>query len=814
MKKSLVLLAVMSLSPAAFSQEYTGAVNDLNSIFNPPAEIQGTICAHTKNDGNEHSGDACRDGVSASRWMAEKYAKRAGKYLGCVDGFYQGIWDGYLQGKNPTTEMLSEAESYLAGAVMTSAVARGEQRADSNAVTESADEIINRYRDVLRQRENGNQVLPNKTPDLTKIPSFSGFDGGYEHDITQGNIEGGDFAGAISDGYVNSSSSFEDKIAARKAYYLQGQHAQALCDINQTIFGRRGMAQLTIWDYFKARRQYNFQNYGWKNGQWANEIYHGEEQTIAQYQNYEGFKNLQKDEPYSNPITEIRRKLDANGKAIPVLDEAGVQIVNNDGTLKWEMEEIITGYNTGVRRVKLNGADIKKLQNTYNTAFKEAYNRYYAKQYASIEYHVEGLAKYAHAKTIGQFIGEDVASNLAKKKAYDDKYKVESRSAYDKQAKDLYLESFANLINVFENNPVVELNDVEVVGSTNDNIFRRGEEVRVNFSVTNLGEVAAPVTMRIGSNIDMIGNQRGYTFTPVAHQRSQYNSSLIGQISNDAQLKSEVTVNMNVENPSFLNEVSRELQVSKSRGLIVRDYAEISRINDAVRLLEGQLDLKVDLTNPSSIATPALPKVRVVLHNVNQSLEKNILKISSGNTYSVNLNFTGLDPIELISKRVVRGTVYVTLGNNDTKVIDQKDFEVSVSGDAASAYANYFDALVTNKSSNTASSSRAKRIAELVKRIDQSVQGSLINDKIRWKKQAQVARTIIGDLQTEYRASKAAGFIDSSSQAEYHNLALLLAKKVNNKGQAKIRGLDKHYLRALKVFAPKLSTKWKDHRVK
>ena len=813
MKKSLLLLAIMSLSPTVFAQSYNGTVGDLNTIFDPPAEIQGTLCAHTKNDGNEHSGDVCRDGVSASRWMAEKYAKRAGKYLGCVDGFYQGIWDGYLQGKNPTAEMIAEAESYLAQATMTSAVQRGEGRASTNAVTESADEIINRYRDVLRQRDNGVQVLPNKTPDLTKIPNFNGYDDGYEHDIMSGNIEGGDFNGAINDGYIDSNSSFEDKLAARKAYYLQGQHAKSLCDINQTIFGRRGMPQLSIWDYFKARRQANFQDYGWKNGQWANELYHNEEATIAQYQNYEQIKNLEKTVTITTPITVSELVLDATGNPVQLLDAAGIQVVVN-GKPQFQMEERITGHNTETKRVKITAAEASQLQGMYNTAFKEAYNRYYAKQYASLEYHTEGLAKYAHAKTIGQFIGEDVADSLAKKKAYDDKYKVESRSAYDKLAKELYLTSFANLINVFENNPVVELNAVDVIGNTNDNIFRPGEQVRVDFSVTNLGEVSAPVTMRIGSNQNVIGNQLGYTFTPAPLKRSQYNSSLIGQISLDAPLRNEVRVSMNVENPSFLNEVSRELDVTKSEGLMINDYTEVGRVNSTVRLLDGEIDIKVDITNPSSVDTPALPKVRVVLHNVNVQQEKNMMKISSGDTVSVPVNFSGLDPIDLIEKGSVRGTVYVTLGTNDARVVDKKDFEISTRGDARKAYAKYFDSIITGKNQNTAGTSMAQRISELVKKIDESVQSSLTNDRISWKRQNEVSNTIIGDLQTEYRASKAGGFINSGTQEEYHNLALLLAKKVNNKGSARIRGLDKHYLRALKVFAPKISTKWRDHRVK
>ena len=126
----------------------------------------------------------------------------------------------------------------------------------------------------------------------------------------------------------------------------------------------------------------------------------------------------------------------------------------------------------------------------------------------------------------------------------------------------------------------------------------------------------------------------------------------------------------------------------------------------------------------------------------------------------------------------------------------------------------YFDSIITGKNQNTAGTSLAPRTAELVKKIDESEQKSLETQSISWKRQNEVSQTIIGDLQTEYRASDAGGFINSLAQAEYDKLALLLAKKVNNKGSTRIRGLDKHYLSALKVFSPSISTKWRNHRVK
>lgn len=813
MKKQLLFAALMALSPAAFSQSYTGTVNDLNTIFNPPDEIQGTLCAHADADGNEHSSKVCRDGVSAARWMAEKYAKKAGQYLGCIDGFYQGVWDGYLMGKNPTPDMIAEAEAYIAQATMKSALERGEQKAHDSSVTESADDIIKRYRQVLRLRQAGQQVMPNKEPDLSSIPDFAGFNNGYEYDISQRNIGTADFSDAINAGYVNANSKIEDKLAARKAYMLQGTYARNLCDVNKTIFGRRNMPQLSIWDFFNAKRQYDFQKYGWKNGDWAYDVYHQVEQTIAQYQNYERIKDLMKTIVVKTPITETRVKLDANGNPILIVDENGQPVLDANGRKQYEMEEVIVDYDVRTERVKIDANDVKELQAIYEEGFLQAYNRYYAKQYASLEYHKEGLDKYQTAKVIGQAIGEDVASHMVKKKAYDDKYREESRSAYDKLAEKIYLESFYKLLGVFENNPVVELDDMYISGTINDGIFTRGESLEAQISVTNLGEVASPVSVRVDSNVGVIGNPSGYTFTPAPLASATYNAGVLATISNDANLRNNVSARVRVQNASNLDEISSELQVSQSQALMVRDYAEIVSKSADVDVLNGTVEVKVKIINPSDVETPALPNVKVVLTNMNGQADVDMMKIGPGDNKYVTLKISGLDPIELIEKGRVDANIYLTFGNNSGKLIDKTSVSAQASGASADAViVSYFNGIVTGTVTNTGSVSRATRIAQLVEKIEDSLDNSLYNDKIKWKKQHMVNRTIVGDLQSQYQAAKVAGQIGQKAQQEYDALAKLLAKKTNNRGRTRIRGLDKHFLRALKVFSPTLSDRYRDHK--
>ncbi len=805
--KSLILLGLMSLAPSVYSQSYSGTISDLNTIFDPPANIQGTICAHTNNDGNEHSYQACSNGVAAARWMAEKYAQRAGKYLGCLDGFSQGVWDGYVAGKSPTPDMLAEANSYVAGSDMISAIERSSERAYAKGETESADEIISRYRKVVGvKRSNGTQVLPSKSPNMPKI-NFNGYSDGYSYDISSGRLNGGTFDEVIANGYITESSSFEDKIAARKSYLLQGEYASNLCDNQKTIFGRRNMPQVSVWDFFKARRQYNFQDYGWKNASWAWDIYNKDERNIDHYQNFDGIKNLEKNITETTPILEIRLKRDSLGKVIPKLNTDGTIALDDQGHEIYEKEEIVTGYNTETKRVRLSAQDVKEMKALYRKAFKDAYSRYFAKHYSSLRYHEEGLAKYETAKIIGLALGQDVASHLARKEAYDSRYQSVSKAKYAELAEKIYLDSFYRLIGIFENNPVVEIVDGYIVGSTRDNIYRPGEQLSGDFTIQNLGEVSRPVTLRFRNSLDIIANSKGHVFTPKALDNTSVVTGILGQISNDKGARDNVRVNMVLDNPSNLNEVANALSVSKSEGITLREYAEVDKISTNLDILKGEIEVTTKVINPSSIETPALPVITIKAQNSQQ--EKNMYKIPAESSSTVMVAFSGLDPLELIRKGGVNGSVSIKLGN---RVTYTKSYSSRNHKNSNFLYAQYFNSIVNGTSNNFGGKSKAERLKDLFSIIEDKVQYGISDLRTSWKRQHEVDNTIVGDLQKVYRASKASGLVSREVQKNYDALALMLAKKVNNRGRLRVRGFDKYYLRALKKFSKTLSTKARHHR--
>lgn len=501
-------------------------------------------------------------------------------------------------------------------------------------------------------------------------------------------------------------------------------------------------------------------------------------------------------------IKEFKR--DANGELIPLRDAEGNVLRNEQGHIQYE--EIIVDYKLEQKRVKLSQDELNELRAIYQEGFLQAYSRYYARHYASLKYHEEGMAKYKVASMIGKLIGEDVAKNLAKKDAYNQQYKLVSKGAYDKKAKDLYLASFERLISTFEENPVVELNTIFLSGATNDGIIRAGEVLDLDFEVTNLGEVSAPVRIQVGNNRGVQADSEGFTFQPKALGVSNYSVKGIAKVSQGVSPRESIDVNVSVDNPGVLEDVLENLRVYKGQRFEVRDYAEINNVRASLDVLSGQIEVGVDLFNPSRIESPAFPHVKVVINELGLVIEKDLLKIGAGNKEKVFVNFNNIDPLKLIEKKSISGEVIVSLGSSRT-LVEKKSFSLSI-GQADQAYASYFNALATGAVSGGQNSSNA---AKIIKMIDDSLSSDLSQYKIKWRRQSDVNSTIVGELQTLYKSAKASGLMSSSAQSMYDQLAKTLAKKVNNKGRTRVRG-KKPFLKALQVFSPSLSLKKRSHR--
>jgi hypothetical protein len=761
--------------------------------------INGTLCDNlSSNPSRPHDYKACSDGVNAARWMAEKYAKNTGKYLGCLDGFYQGMADGYAAGANPTPEMTSQAAAYVKGATFDSANSRGLDKAKAEGQTESADQIIARYRAVLSDSPN-RPVLPNKDYNYPVV-TFTGFNDGYEFDILS--QSGSEFDAVYATGWVNKNSSFADRLAARRALALQKEYANSFCNQTDTIFGRRGMPAVSIWDFFRANRQVNFQNYGWRNPDWAWEIFDKDERTLEQYQTFNRLNSLTKVVSGVKDIIKQRNKLDANNQPIPVKDQAGLPIPG-----KFEMEDYVAGQTPYTETVALNAGEVQELKNLYISNFKISYDRFYARQYASINYHTEGVDKYKTAKIIGASIGAEVANYIARREAYNTKYQLASATKYASEVKRLYKASFDHLIEIFENNPVIELIEAEVVGTVQDAIFRPGEELKVQFAVANLGEKAAPSLINFESTADVQAATTGFSFTAPVLTRSNFVTNVLGRTSERLAARSAINVGMAIKNPGDLAEVARALIVRKQKNITLNDYTEIEGVNGTLDFLAGNLSLVVNVKNPAkNVESP------ISIIEASTTLggnEKNVEPIGPGATRQVVINIDNIDPLAVIIAGSISGQVNARLGN---KIAHHQAISYSIGTDRSNAVTLYHDSLATKRNNNTGRESKADRMAKLGGMLEVLVQAD-IERNVLWKKGEEVNGTIISLIQKTYDDSKRAGRIDNEAQKAYDDLGNILArntKDVRNGGGIRLAKKNReNYLKEIGKFAM-ISTRLKD----
>ncbi len=810
LQRLLIVMAVASQSTLIFAQNYSGSIN-LNASNKPPMEIQGIICDKYVGYGPEYAYKykACSDGSSAARVMAEDYAQSAGGYLGCLDGFHQGIRDGYNLGKKLSYEEIQAIKSEMQTVTMDSAVKRAEDKAKIEVVTESADQIIKRYRAVIGKVDpaTGQQMEADKTYEYPKI-TFLGYDNGYDYEITEGRIVGQNFDQVYGAQWVTSSDEFKRRVAAKEIWNLQDAHASEVCDNSRTIFGRREMTQVSLWDFFKARRtNYNFEKFGWSNADWTWQYFDKDERTLAHYTNYKGLENLKKEidkEIIKVPaVTDIQRKpkRDADGN---VMRDADGRVITEEVTV------IITPavYETIQIQVPLTAEEVETLRAVYREGFKESYSRYYAAEYASLAYEREGTRNYTVAKMIGNLVGQKVATHLTKQLEYDARYKTVSNNTFRDTMNLAYETSFDTLIDTFEKHAVVEFNSMGIFGAyADDGIFKASEGIGANIMVTNLGEKTETIKLRLSSNSGVNSNNSPFAFNPTPLSEAYYTSGILGTIGSGVLAREDVDVNMSLQSPVLFNDISSVLNFRQGGEIEINAEAEVAKIHSDLDLLGGTLSLTATIFNASSEQTTALPKVVIRFDGSSEVLDKEMTHLPGKGQRPVAVTLDNLDPLELIQGGSISGLVQ-TLQRG--RVLHQKDFKASIVGSKQSNYITYFHSLANRLSDNIGNAgSRAERMSTLMNIIENSVVSSLAQG-VNWRKSNQVAGTIVGELQKTYQRAQRDGNLNS--QDDYDALAQSLAKLVGRKGKGKkVRG-KKKFLQALAVFSPSLSTKVKSHK--
>lgn len=802
MNHSKIFFAVLAVFIAPLSgtdalAQYSPSIGDLNAIFEPPMNIQNIICGPLADDAQK---SVCKDGVASARWMAEKYAKKAGGYLGCVDGLSQGLSQGFQAGRNPTPEMLAEARAFVAGVSFTSALERGRSHAAAVGETASADQIIARYRAVIGKVDpRGRPVLPNKDPVLPEN-SFKGFDDGYARDVLS--TDAG-LASVYQSGWVSQQSPWVEQSSAMNLYSMQQQYSSELCSLGGTVFGRRSMPSLGWWDLFRARGQFNFEMYGWNNADWAWDVLINDEKTLDSYMVFAGIENRTKTVTEAVAIKETRPKLDANGKAIPKLDADGKPMVDSYGRPIYLTEEVVTGYRTETKTIPLNESEKKVLRSAYLTGFRESYGRYFARQYASMDYHRSALEKWKIGSIIGTGVGSGVARQTARKDAYDQGYKLASAAAYAERVRENYLGSFRYLIDIFEKNAVLELNSVMVQGEVADAIFRPGESLFVQFSATNLGEVARPSVFSL-LRARGVSALNSYPFTVGILNTGAFTTGILARIDANHPARQFAEMTFGVSSPGDLKEVARSLVVHKGVQAPIHDYLEVEHVDFRLDTLKGEATALVDLVNPAQSSAPVLVSdVRLNLGAYGSAVTS-ALSVPGGAMDQRRILVGGMDPLDLIRAGRISGVVTTVVAG---RAAHQVPVEAQVGEGGSAAILRYFDALATGRTLNTGKAGYDDRIAALISILGSEVKKDVARNLV-WRREEQVRGTWLWTIRQVYEESKNANRMDAKAQQAYDRLGSFLAQyrdQVKAGGGLHLNRAEnrRNYMEQIQKFAPR-----------
>lgn len=801
MKKKLTLSTIL-YSCGILAQNYSGTIADLNTIFDPPATINATMCDHLRDNTSDRTGyAACSDGVAAASWMAQKHAVKVGNYLGCLDGFYQGINDGYEMTSNPSPEQVQNAINLYGKIQFDSAISRASKKAELEGSTASQNEIIKSYRSVVDQRDaQGRQVLPDKS---IRIPvnNFKGYDDGYELDVLPGQI-----SGSVDD-MVGNNAPHEERFIAYRIKAKQAQVANELCNVNQTLFlTRRGMPGLTLWDFFKARRQYNFENYGWKNGQWAWDYYLNEEKTAEQYRAFTAIENYKKTITVNEDIIQREVVRDAAGNPIPKKDEAGNVILGSDGKPELQYENKVVGTRLVTKDVALTAQEISKFKDVYRIGFEESYSRYYAKQYASREYYLSGSRNYATAKIIGQAIGSEVAKYRAERDAYNNGYKVQSAKIYAEQAEKKYVLSFKKLLSVFENNSVYELNSARIEGQVQDDIFRGGEQIAASFGISNLGEKVNNSLFSLLSS-STVPQSASFNFSVSPLTSQSFDTPVLATLANNLLAGDSMNLSLGIENQAGALSVADSLTVKKNLNITLRDYAEVSAIKPQININEGQIEAVISITNAAGISSPSTAEISMQTSASSGTVSSFITPLAAKETLQLVLLGKDLDPYSLIKNPNMTITVTSKMAG---KIISKKIIPFTVSNKNQSELINeYFASLATGVTTNSGNDTKQVRLQILSDIIDQDVAQEIAR-KIKWHKTAVMSSTGVRALVETYLKFVRRNQMNAEGQAEFDELALRLAKRVSTlkaKGWFNDRKARKAYLKELNKISNKVPLK-------
>ncbi len=792
--QALVFTLLMAQPPAVLADYYRSSIDGINlgdaNIYQPRSItiIKKEVCDQYLS-GSQKDVDFyfnCSSGVDAAQAMAVKYAAGEGDYLGCVDGYQQGIKRGFFDRKDPSSDQRASARAMYAGSEIKEAKAAGERKAKNDSQFSSESEVIARFRDNLRVSANDTVQAPSDDySDVLKVPSFEGFNNGYS---TQG--LGGSFSGPVNAGWVSSSSDIETRIRARAVYDTK-YSLKELCSPAAVLFSP-SLHTISFWDIFSAYGEYNFKDYGYQSTDraWtkfscdpnASSICEVLDESLV-YRNIKAIteRRLVQDGTVDDTSKPIYKYVQAKD---PV---TGEPVLNADGSPKLVLaldangKPIVTGYeqkpNMVYRDIVVAGKSKKELQAKFKEGYRASY-QYLVRDYfgkSFIPAHQRGRLA---GEELGRQIGARVAGDIAVKEAYDAKYKLDSATAFAREYERLFIQDWNKNFDFFENNPVVELSGMEVIGKDNDDIYRRGEFIRPLLKLTNLGLKPGKITIALDGGINSSSAISDTTEVPASIRASYDTNKFLARINANARVRSTENIIARVSAPGTDSII--HLNDSASKTILINEIAEINGKREEIFTTKGEGTVFVDVVNPATVEAGTID-VEVNLDNGASFKASMILGKAEGGKPATKANFpvrlSGMDPLKLISDGGFKGTVSTKLPNG----VELHSADIGIGIDKTQELAKYFHQVINGETLNFGNQSKEARTEALINGIITKTSQDIDND-IDWDIDSQVRRTLLGKLVNVKRSAMAAGNVTDAAQAIYDDLSKQLNEIYNRVG--------------------------------
>ena len=436
--KGIIVSVLLTSSAISIAGHYNSTIVGIDVIgtqYQPPQDVSPDVCERFEQDPQTGEDDvkaykACASGVAAARYMGERFAAGEGKYLGCLDGFQQGLYRGYNATMDPTPQMLDEAKRLYSNLQMPSAIRRATESAESTGSSIAESEIIGRFREVVgtNQEPDSNYYYPTH--------NFDGFTNGYGYD---GMI--GDVSTYENLGWLGSNYEYRDLVSVKAIhpYHVGNYTPQKICDPMNTLFYDQYFSNSirypSLWDLFSSYGRYNFKKYGWKNEKRSWKFWRDEITGNPDKFEYINMKPRTHKVPYKVKVgTEIDRwetvmckkeeqSTDANGQLIITIKEVPCLDANGNVVKKPIMRDVFeTRYKTEV----VPGRGKSYYQGIFENGFKQAYKEFYVAQYFSLAFVVSHTDKQQTGELVGEAIGRQSAKEYANVLAYNEKYQRDS----------------------------------------------------------------------------------------------------------------------------------------------------------------------------------------------------------------------------------------------------------------------------------------------------------------------------------------------------------------------------------------------------